>query len=167
MLLSADKLGILGVLFVVKVQQKIMEQFVEFIGNHPILGLIWVALFLLLVSGWIKSRFSAIKSVTPSALTLLVNREDATVVDIRSDDDFKKGHITGAVQLSLADIQKQQLTGLEKGKDAPIIVVCQAGITASKAAAALAKQGFSRVYQLQGGMGSWNSANLPVVKSKR
>ncbi|MDX3773218.1 rhodanese-like domain-containing protein [Chromatiaceae bacterium AAb-1] len=144
-----------------------MEQFIEFAGNHPILSLVWVALFLLLVSSWIKGRFSGVKQVSPSQLTLLVNRENATVVDTRTEDEFRKGHITGAKYLPAADIQKLQLDGLEKQKDEPIIVVCQAGVTAGKSAAVLIKQGFSRVFVLQGGMGSWTGANLPVVKAKR
>ncbi len=144
-----------------------MEQFIEFIGNHPILSLVWAALFLLLVSSFIKGAVSKIKRITPAQLTMLINRENAEVVDVRTEDEFRKGHITGARHLPVAEIQKQQLGGLEKQKDAPIIVVCQAGMTAGKAAAELSKQGFSKVFLLQGGMGSWTAASLPVVKSKR
>ena len=101
------------------------------------------------------------------SLSAAVKRSNAVVLDIRTEADFAKGHITGAKHLPLADIEKQQLAGLEKQKDAPIIVVCQAGITAQKAAASLLKQGFSSVSVLQGGMGSWTGASLPVVKTRR
>jgi rhodanese-related sulfurtransferase len=144
-----------------------MAQFTEFVTNHPLLSLAWVVIFLLIVGGWIKSRFSAIRQVSPTELTMLVNRQDGVVIDTRSEDDFKKGHITGARQLSAGQITAQQLAGLEKQKDAPIIVVCQAGMTAQKAAVALTKQGFTNVAVLQGGMGAWTGASLPVVKSKR
>lgn len=144
-----------------------MAQFIEFVTNHPLLSLAWVVIFLLIVSGWIKSRFSAIRQVSPTELTMLVNRQDGIVLDIRSEEDFKKGHITGARQLPASQITEQKLAGLEKQKDAPIIVVCQAGMTAQKSAAALAKQGFTNVSVLQGGMGAWSGASLPVVKSKR
>lgn len=144
-----------------------MTQFIEFLGNHPLLSGIWVVLFLLIVGSWIKSMLSSIKAISPTELTLLVNRENATIVDIRSEDDFRKGHITDAKHLTQAQIDAQTLAGLEKQKDAPIIVVCQAGISASKAAASLAKQGFTKVSILQGGMGTWTGASLPVVKSKR
>ncbi|MDX1676677.1 rhodanese-like domain-containing protein [Arsukibacterium sp.] len=144
-----------------------MAQFTEFVANHPLLSLAWVVIFLLIVGGWIKSRFSAIRQVSPTELTMLVNRQDGVVVDIRNEDDFKKGHITGAIPLAASQISEQKLGGLEKQKDAPIIVVCQAGMTAQKTAVALAKQGFSNVAVLQGGMGAWSGASLPVVKSKR
>ncbi|MGP9800158.1 rhodanese-like domain-containing protein [Rheinheimera sp. NSM] len=144
-----------------------MQQYIEFVTNHPILSAVWVVLFVMLVASWLKSRFSAVKQVTPTELTLQVNRQNATVVDIRTEADFAKGHITGARHLALAEIEKQQLAGLEKQKAEPIILVCQAGMTAQKAAASLLKQGFTTVSVLQGGMSSWTGASLPLVKSKR
>ena len=114
-----------------------MQQYIEFVTNHPILSAVWVVLFVLLVASWVKSLFSAVKQVTPTELTLQVNRQNATVVDIRTEADFTKGHITGARHLPLAEIEKQQLAGLEKQKAEPIILVCQAGMTAQKAAASL------------------------------
>lgn len=144
-----------------------MQQYIEFFSNHPILSAVWVVLFVMLMVSIIKSRFSAVKQLSPTELTLQVNRDDAVVVDIRTEADFAKGHITGARQLALGDIEKQQLAGLEKHKAQPIIVVCQAGMTAQKAAASLIKQGFNKVSVLQGGMSGWTGASLPVVKSKR
>ncbi|WP_166837101.1 rhodanese-like domain-containing protein [Rheinheimera pleomorphica] len=144
-----------------------MQQYIEFFANHPILSAVWLVLFVMLIASVLKSRFSALKQVSPTELTLQVNRQNALVVDIRAEADFAKGHITGARHLLLADIEKQQLAGLEKHKAEPIILVCQAGMTAQKAAASLLKQGFSNVAVLQGGMGSWTSASLPLVKSKR
>jgi len=144
-----------------------MQQYIEFFTNHPILSAVWVVLFIMLIASWLKSLFSAVKQITPTELTLQVNRHNAVVVDIRAEADFNKGHITDARHLPLADIEKQQLAGLEKHKAEPIILVCQAGMTAQKAAASLLKQGFSSVSVLQGGMCSWTGASLPVVKTKR
>lgn len=144
-----------------------MSQFVEFLGNHLLLSGIWAVLFLLIIGSWLKSLLSPIKAISPTELTLLVNRENAVVVDIRTEDEFRKGHITDAKNIKQAEIDSEKLAGLEKQKDAPIIVVCQAGMSASKAAASLAKLGFTKVSILQGGMGAWTGASLPVVKTKR
>jgi len=144
-----------------------MQQYIDFFSNHPILTAVWVVLFVMLIGSWIKSLFSPIKQVTPTELTMLVNRSNALVVDIRAEADFNKGHITGAKHLPLVDIEKQQVASLEKHKAEPIILVCQAGMSAQKAAASLLKQGFSTVSVLQGGMSSWTGASLPVVKAKR
>lgn len=144
-----------------------MDQLLEFIGNHLLLSIIWLVLVLLIVGSWLKSKLSPIKAISPTELTLKVNRENAVVLDIRSEDDYRKGHITDARNVKLDQIDKQPLTGLEKQKDTPIIVVCQVGVTAQKAAAALAKQGYTQVSLLQGGMNAWTGASLPVVKTKR
>lgn len=144
-----------------------MAQLIEFVGNHLLLSLIWLVLVVLIVGGLIKAKLSPIKAVSPTELTLKVNRENAVVIDIRAEDDFKKGHITDARNIRQEQLDKAQLSGLEKQKDTPIIVVCQAGISAHKAAASLMKQGFTQVSVLQGGMGAWTGASLPVVKAKR
>lgn len=141
-----------------------MQQYIDFLSNHPYLTAAWVALFLALLVSWIKSLTSPVKQISSTQLTLMVNREDATVIDIRAEADFKKGHITGARHLTAEQINTQAAASLENKKDAPIIVVCQAGMSAQGVAATLTKQGFAKVFVLQGGMNSWTGANLPVVK---
>jgi rhodanese-related sulfurtransferase len=140
-----------------------MQQYLEFAGNHPILVAAWVGLLLAIIYTYLAAAFSKLKLISPAELTLLVNREDAVVLDIRTADEFKKGHITGARNLPLANF-KTQLNTLENQKDAPIIVVCYAGMSAQGAAKQLLTAGFNRVMVLSGGMNKWAEANLPVVK---
>jgi len=140
-----------------------MQQYLEFAGNYPVLVVIWVGLLLAIIYSYLQAAFSKLKLVSPAELTLLVNREDATVLDIRSSDDFKRGHITGARNLPLAQL-KTQISSLENQKAAPIIVVCQVGMSAQGAARQLLDNGFSRVMVLAGGMNKWTEASLPVVK---
>ncbi len=140
-----------------------MQQYLEFAGNHPVLVVAWLGLLLAIFYTYLAAAFSKLKFVSPSELTLLVNREDAVVLDIRTADEFKKGHITGARNLPLANF-KTQLNTLENQKDAPMIVVCYAGMSAQGAAKQLLEAGFNRVMVLSGGMNKWVEANLPVVK---
>lgn len=107
---------------------------------------------------------SPIKTVNTHELTMLVNKNDGVIVDTRSANDFNKGHITDAVNLPLDKITSEQYGKLEKHKDDPIVVVCHAGISAKTAAKSLSKSGFNQVYVLQGGMQTWQGANLPTVK---
>jgi rhodanese-related sulfurtransferase len=142
---------------------KAMEQYIEFAGNHPYLSLAWGGILLALIVTWVQSLFSKVQFVTPTELTIKVNREDAVLLDIRTADDFKKGHITSARNMPLAQLASQ-LPKLENDKNKPIIVVCQAGLSAQGAAKQLINAGFSQVAVLRGGMGKWAEANLPVVK---
>ena len=57
-----------------------MQQYVEFAGNHPILVVIWIGLLLAIIVSYIQAMFSKLQFVTPTELTLLVNREDALVL---------------------------------------------------------------------------------------
>ena len=59
----------------------------------------------------------------------------------------------------------ERLDGAElKRKDRPVILYCESGDRAPKAAAALKKQGFERAVCLSGGLGAWKQAGLPTEK---
>ncbi|CAM4221571.1 rhodanese-like domain-containing protein [Pseudoalteromonas byunsanensis] len=143
-----------------------MEQYIEFIGNNAILSIIWLALVVMIVASWFKSRFSAIRQINPQQLTLLVNREGGQVVDIRPVKEFNSGRIAGATQLSAEKAKQSDFAGLEKHKNKPIILVCTTGMTASGIANTMHKAGFEQVYVLNGGMGAWQSAGLPTTNGK-
>ena len=99
-------------------------------------------------------------SVDVAGATQLINREDALVVDVRDPGEYDSGHILGARNVPLARIESSEL----KRKDKPVIVYCEGGDRASKAAAAMRKQGFAKVVLLSGGIGAWKQAGLPVEK---
>ena len=139
----------------------------EFFKANPMLSLAWVGLFVALVVSVIKSGTSKVKNVGHQELTLMVNKQDAKVIDVRSKEEFKKGHIVDALNVTLSEIKNNQVTSLEKYKSNPIVLVCNSGMSSGQAAQQLTKQGFENVFNLKGGMGEWQGANLPVVKSKR
>ncbi len=141
-----------------------MEQYITFFGNHPMLSAVWLALVVMIVFITIKMKMSPIKLISPQELTFLVNREQGVVVDIRDDKAFKAGHIIDAKQLKKDKISKNDFSMLESVKDRPIIVVCNAGISAQGVATQLFKAGFNKVSVLKGGISAWLSAGLPVVK---
>ncbi|GAA0358325.1 rhodanese-like domain-containing protein [Bowmanella denitrificans] len=141
-----------------------MQQFIEFIGNHYLLSSAWVALAVLLVYSLVSSKFSPVKELGTHDVTLLMNKQDALVLDIRSQNEFKKGHILGAKQIPAEKLNKGEFSALENNKDKPIIVVCAMGMTAKRTALQMLKAGFSQVSVLKGGMNAWQSANLPVAK---
>ncbi|MGL4475208.1 MAG: rhodanese-like domain-containing protein [Shewanella sp.] len=144
-----------------------MQEYIEFLKANPMLSVAWVGLFIAVLVTMVKSSLSKVKNVNNHELTMMINREDAKVIDVRGKEDFKKGHIAGAMNVPMADIKNNQATSLENLKTSPIVIVCSAGMTSSQAAQLLSKQGFEQVFNLKGGMGEWQAANLPVQKSKR
>ena len=127
-------------------------------------NMIWVALAC--VSGgmliWPLIAGGDVSHLTPAEATLLMNREDALVLDVRETGEWSSGHITGARHITLAQIDKR-LSELDKFKEKPIIVVCATGNRSSSACGQLKKHGFGKVFSLGGGVSSWRDANLPLT----
>jgi len=141
-----------------------MEQLITLANNHPMLSAAWVAIVVMIIVTSIKIKMSPIKQVSPQELTFLVNKNEGLVIDIRAEKDFKASHILDAKLFSTEKANNNDFVTLEKYKDKPIIVVCAAGMTASKVASQLLKAGFTQVHLLKGGMNAWQSAGLPTAK---
>lgn len=141
-----------------------MEELLAFASNNQLLSMVWVALVIMIVIVSIKIKLSPIKQLNPQELTLLVNRNEGVVVDIRIEKEFKKSHILDAISLSPEKLKNNDLASIEKHKAKPIIIVCATGMTSSKAATDLYKLGYTQVSLLKGGMNTWVNASLPVTK---
>lgn len=92
-----------------------------------------------------------------------MNRERAVVVDVCEASEFAAGHIGGAKNIPLSQLEGK-LAGAVKNKDLPLILVCQSGMRSKKAVAIAKQLGFAKAQSLAGGMGAWRAANLPVHK---
>lgn len=83
------------------------------------------------------------------------------ILDVRTEDEFSKGHLADAVQIDYYKSDfKNQLTKLDKNK--PVFVYCAAGIRSNSAAKILTDLGFKQVYDLQGGFNAWSDAKKPI-----
>lgn len=95
--------------------------------------------------------------------TQLINRSDALIVDLRSAQDYAKGHILGAKNIPLAELERR-VAELDKYKAHPLILHCDAGNRSGGGVAVLRGKGFVSVHNLAGGYGAWQQAGLPVEK---
>ncbi|MBT1449815.1 rhodanese-like domain-containing protein [Glaciecola sp. XM2] len=141
-----------------------MDHIIDFARDNVILSGIWLALVVMLVYSFIGPALSKVKRVDNHGATLLINKQDAVLLDIRAQKDFKAGHIVGARQIKPEEVREGNFSKLEKYKSTPIIVVCAMGNLAVGTASKMTKQGFSDVSVLSGGMNAWQSAGLPVEK---
>ena len=138
------------------------NQLSEFITNHPLLFMALLAILAMLVGGELRDRLSKIKQVAPGEATRLLNHEDAVMVDMRTDKDFRDGHIVNAVHAP-ADSAASKL---QKYRDRPLIIYCNSGQQSSKLGGKLVKQGYENVNNLKGGILAWKQADLPLSKGK-
>ncbi len=137
-----------------------MAQFVEFLVNHWILSGLWLGLFVILML-YLQARAGS--ALSPQQVTLLVNRQDGVIVDIRDSKVFDGGHIVDAINIPLAKL-KERLRELEKFREKPVVVVCQLGQQSGDAVKLLEENGFRAVSRMRGGMTEWQTQGLPAVK---
>jgi rhodanese-related sulfurtransferase len=137
-----------------------MTRFLEFLGNHPILAGLWLVLFATLV---FYMRAKAARSVTPQQATLLVNRQNGVIVDVRERKDFERGHIVDAINIPFAKLGERGVE-LDKYKEVPVVIVDQLGQHAGVAVKALEARGFTQACRMSGGMSEWVAQGLPLVK---
>lgn len=104
--------------------------------------------------------------VSPAEATLLINREDAQIVDVREADEFATGHLPDARHLPLSKLA-ERIGELDKFKDKPLLICCATGMRSGKACKEFAKQGFSRPHNLAGGVDAWVGAGYPIKKGAR
>lgn len=112
---------------------------------------------------WPVIRGATLAGLDPVGAVQLINREKAVVVDVCEPAEFAAGHVVGAKNIPLADLEKK-LAGAVKNKSLPLILVCQSGARSGRAVAIAKKLGYDLAQSLGGGMVSWKAANLPVEK---
>ncbi len=141
------------------------EELLAFAGRNPLLSTALAGITVALIYTEISRLTRGFKSLRPAELTALVNRENALVVDLRPIGDFEKGHIPGSknVQMSQFDPENKQIAA---AKALPVVLVCKTGHIAGGAAKRLKKAGFEQVYLLEGGIGAWQQADLPLKRGR-
>jgi rhodanese-related sulfurtransferase len=102
-------------------------------------------------------------SLTPAAAVQLMNKEDVVVLDVREPSETVGGKIAKAIQIPVGAVAKR-VGELEKFKDKTLLVYCKSGARAGIACKELSKNGFDKVYSLNGGLLAWQDAHLPVSK---
>lgn len=128
----------------------------------------WMMIAVALSSGlmllWPTIKGGGPGSLTAEGAVQLMNREKAVVVDVCEASEFAAGHVVGAKNIPLNQLEGK-LAGAVKNKALPLILVCHSGARSSRAVQVAKKLGFENVQSLSGGMTAWRSANLPVEKA--
>jgi rhodanese-related sulfurtransferase len=107
-----------------------------------------------------------VPNVTPDeAQKLISEKKDLVVLDVRTADEFEKGHIAGAKNLDFfGDDFAAQLKGLDKSKE--YLVHCASGARSGKTVKEMTAENFLHVYHMNGGFHAWEEAGKPVQAGK-
>lgn len=111
-------------------------------------------------------RGSGGASLSPLQATQLINHRNAIVIDLRDEQAFAAGSVTGARNIPYDKLQ-ERIAELSRFKARPAIVVCESGKQSERALATFKAQGFAETHTLAGGLSAWKQAGLPLVQSSR
>lgn len=93
----------------------------------------------------------------------LASEKNVVVLDVRTPNEFRAGHLKNAVNVDYtAPDFEQQLAKLDRAK--PYLLHCAVGGRSTKSLSVLQKLGFRDIRHLDGGLQAWQNAKLPVVK---
>jgi rhodanese-related sulfurtransferase len=137
-----------------------MDRLFEFIGNHIELSGLFVAL---LAALWFSEKSRSGKTVSPQIATLMLNKDEAVIVDIREKKEFSEGKIVGSIHIPF-DSLKERAVELKKFEGKQIILVDKMGQHSGMAGKLLQAAGFENICRMSGGIAEWKSSNLPLVK---
>ncbi|MDP9463249.1 MAG: rhodanese-like domain-containing protein, partial [Actinomycetota bacterium] len=106
---------------------------------------------------------SAVQLVDVVTGLALVADPSVVVVDVRTPAEFAEGHLDRAtlVDVDAADF-RDRIGQLDRA--ATYLVYCHSGNRSGQATAIMAELGFTKVYDLDGGIGAWQDAGAPIVK---
>ena len=89
--------------------------------------------------------------------------EKLTLVDVREDNEWAKGHIKGAIHLGKGIIERDIETAIPD-KDREVILYCGGGFRSALAADNLKKRGYKNAVSMDGGWRGWNEQGFPTEK---
>lgn len=139
-----------------------MHEYLVFFLKHWTLTLALIVIIVLIFIEEYRARTGGSAKLTPNAAVQKMNRDNGVVLDIRSNELFRKGHIVNAVNMPEKDLAAN-MAKLEKYKTQPLILVCQNGLVSVKLLPKLKKEGFEDLYVMAGGVDGWKRDSLPVV----
>jgi rhodanese-related sulfurtransferase len=139
-----------------------MQRLLEYIGNHYYLAGAALLAALAVVALELKERLSGFAALSAAQAVRLMN-QGALVLDLRSKEAFEAGHIGDARNIPASELESS-VDSLKKWRDRAVITYCDSGVSAGSAVRTLTKLGFTKVFNLEGGVNAWIKDNLPLTK---
>lgn len=100
------------------------------------------------------------KNVSAKEFKALIEKQDGTILDVRTPEEVVSGKIKGALNIDYYADFNTAISQLNKTK--PVYIYCASGGRSSQAMQDLNTSGFKEVYNLSGGIGAWRAAKFSV-----
>lgn len=142
------------------------SEYIEFAKNHYLLTIGWLICLGYVIWTQIIILKDRIGFIDFAKATLDINHNGGVFIDIRKPEEFKAGHIHGALDIDPEMLLSGNFSRITCNKDAKIVVVSHTNddTQAYNCAKALKKSGYQNTFLLRGGMLDLQSSNIPLSK---
>lgn len=98
------------------------------------------------------------KTISQKKFERLSKKKNAVVLDVRTTEEYKAGHIPNATQIDVLQKEafKAQVSGLDKNKT--YLIYCRSGKRSKEAMILMKELGFTKLFDLNGGYSNWTGA---------
>jgi thioredoxin len=128
-----------------------------------ILNLLLIGFLFSSCNGQTNKKFESIAAA--NFAEKIKSTSQPSIIDVRSPEEFAGQHIDNAINIDWnGDNFEDKIAKYDKSK--PVFVYCMSGGRSKKAAEKLVELGFTKIYELQGGIMKWNAAGLSVPSDK-
>lgn len=103
------------------------------------------------------------KDLTAEEFKTLISQKSPLILDVRTDNEFKDGHLKDAVLIPV-QVLENQLDKISQHKNRPIAVYCRSGNRSTVASQILVKNGFKEIYNLRPGIKGWIKSGNQIIK---
>ncbi len=139
-----------------------MDRLLEYLQKHPFLVSLAVAMALAVLFYELRTRRLAYAALRPQEVIQLMN-QGAQLYDMRDGGAFAAGHINGAKHLDPGQHGTAAET-LKRFKDRLLVLCCDDGSRSTALTRQLHASGFTKVFNLRGGLASWRTDGLPLSR---
>jgi thioredoxin len=121
---------------------------------------------IILVSLLANLSAQMVQNVDAAKFKQLMTTENGIILDVRTPEEYSRGHIQGSTSINISDPEFVTKLGLLQ-KDKTILIYCLSGSRSNVAANYMSKMGFKKIYALQRGLMDWNNQSYPLEKSSQ
>ncbi|MGK0674740.1 MAG: rhodanese-like domain-containing protein [Halothiobacillaceae bacterium] len=137
--------------------------FLDFLQRHWMLTAAAVGIVFMLIASEVARLTRKYADISPTEASRMMSHEEPLVLDVREINEYREGHLRDAKHIPLGQLGGK-INQLESWKDKPVIIYCRSGHRSGAACNLLAKHGFTKLYNLAGGIMAWTHSGLPLKK---
>lgn len=143
-----------------------IQEIIKFLTQHIILAITWILLLVIIIYIFVKDWSCKFYKISQNKAILLINKKNATIIDIRNYHDYISGHIINSINVPIEKIKKNNNLKFKKFNENPLIIVNNNGILSNSVIKYFKNMGFQEIYILSEGIIGWKNNHLPLILDK-